>query len=176
MVLVLIISGYFKHFNHSFDVDGKLQTRNMNYYYYKNVTLPKVISTSFSDDSDTIAFDLKSVYPIMTLTTLTRTNIYHRTPGLQSVVVQDRVKFSSATTYEFALPSKNGIWSEQSATSNALNGKFTVGTTSINVRIQATNPFRYSSVTKTVLGLTYTRLGVSFMNPILEDTITVTFN
>ena len=125
---------------------------------------------------DAIAFDLKPVYPIPSLTSLTRTNTFHRTPGFQSVIIQDRVKFHSPTTYEFAIPSKNGIWTEQSVSSYILSGKFTVGTTSINVRIQTTNPFRFNSVRKTVLGLTYTRLGISFLNPILEDTITVTFN
>jgi hypothetical protein len=148
----------------------------MNYYYYKNVTLPKVISTSFSEEIDTIAFDLKHVYPVQSLLSLTRTNTFHRTPGLQSVIIQDRVKFNSATNYEFAIPSKNGIWSEQSIASNILTGKFTVGTTSINIRIQTSNPFRYSPTRKTVLGVTFTRLGISFLNPILEDTITVTFN
>ena len=148
----------------------------MNYYYYKNVTLPKVISTSFSEEIDTIAFDLKPVYPVQSLLSLTRTNTFHRTPELQSVIIQDRVKFNSPTTYEFAIPSKNGIWSEQSIASNILTGKFTVGTTSITARIQTSNPFRYSSTRKTVLGVTYARLGISFLNPILEDTITVTFN
>ena len=133
----------------------------MNYYYYKNVTLPKVISTSFSDDIDTIAFDLKSVYPVTSLVSLTRTNTYERTPGFESVIIQDRVKFTSLTSYEFALTSKNGVWTEFSSSSNILTGKFTVGTVSVNVR---------------VLGITYARLGVSMINPILEDTITVTYN
>jgi hypothetical protein len=148
----------------------------MNYYYYKNITLPKVISTSFSDDKDTIAFDLKSVYPVPSLLSLTRTNTFERTPGFESVIIQDKVKFSSSTSYEFAIPSKNGIWAEFSSSSNILTGKFTVGTESVNVRVHANNPFRYNVVTKTVLGITYARLGVSMINPILEDTITVSYN
>jgi hypothetical protein len=40
--------------------DGKVQTRNMNYLYFKNVTLPKVVADV--DDVDSISFDLKSVY------------------------------------------------------------------------------------------------------------------
>ena len=148
----------------------------MNYYYYKNITLPKVISTSFFDDKDTIAFDLKSVYPVPSLLSLTRTNTFVRTPGVESVIIQDKVKFSSLTSYEFAIPSKNGIWTEFSSSLNTLTGKFTVGTKSVNVRVHANSPFRYNVVTKTVLGITYARLGVSMMNPILEDTITVTYN
>lgn len=161
----------------AFDLTGgKLQTRNMNYYYYKNATLPKVIATSFTDEEDTISFDLKSLYPVVSLSSLIRTNTFIRTPGSQSVVIQDKVKFSSSTTYEFAIPSRNGIWTEISATSNTLNGVMTVDTTSLNVRIHANNQFKYSVARKTVLGLTYTRVGVSFLNPILDDTITVTFN
>ena len=148
----------------------------MNYYYFKNVTLPKVLSTSFSDDVDVIAFDLTSVYPVTSLLSLTRTNIYTRTPGIESVTVQDRVKFISATSYAFGIPSRNGIWTELSSSSNILNGKFTVSSTSVNVRIHATNPFTHNVVTKTINGITYTRLGVSLVNPITEDTITVTFN
>jgi hypothetical protein len=155
--------------------DGKLQTRNMNYYYYKNVTLPKVISTSFSDDVDIIAFDLKSVYPVSSLLSLTRTNTYHRTLGMESVIVQDRVKFSSATSYAFGIPSRNGVWTEVSSSSNILNGKFTVSSTTVNVRIQTTNPFTYRVVTKSLNGITYARLGVSITNPIVDDTITVTY-
>ena len=34
----------------------------MNYLYFKNSTLAKVEATSFSDDIDSIKFDLKSVY------------------------------------------------------------------------------------------------------------------
>lgn len=148
----------------------------MNYYFYNNVTRPRVISNSFSDDSDTISFDLRSVYIVPSLISLIRVNTYHRTPGDQSVVIQDRIKFSSPTTYEFGIPSRNGVWTELSFSSNILNGKFTVGETSLNVRVQATNPFMHNAVTKTINGVTYTRLGLSFLNPILEDIITVTFN
>lgn len=147
----------------------------MNYYYYKNVTQPKVISTSFSDDSDTISFDLKSTYQVPSLLTLTRTNTYVRIAQSQSVVIQDRVKFTTPTTYEFGIPSRNGVWTDFSVSPNLLFGKFTVDSVSLNVRISASNPFVHKAVTKTINGVTYTRLGVSMSNPILEDIITVTF-
>lgn len=147
----------------------------MNYYYFKNATQPKVISTSFSDEFDTIAFDLTSVYLVQSLVSFTRINTYHRTTGFQSVVIQDRVKFSSPTSYEFGIPSKNGIWTQISATSNLLIGKVTVGSTSVFVRIQSSNPFTYNAVTKTNLGISYMRLGVSMVNQIVEDTITITY-
>ena len=140
----------------------------MNYLYYKNVTLPKVVATSFSDDVDSITFDLKSVYIVPSLLSLTRTNTYTRTQGFESVIIQDRVRFSSSTTYEFAIPSRNGIWTELSSSANILTGKFTVGTTSLNVRVHSTNAFRQNAVTKTLNGVTFTRLGVSMINPILE--------
>lgn len=147
----------------------------MNYYFYKNVTQPKVLSTFFSDDSDIIVFDLKSVYPVASLMSLIRTNFYERTPGYESVVVQDKVKFSSLTSYEFGIPSRDGKWVETSMTSNTLTGTFTVNAISINVRIHSINSFTYTAVTKKVNGVTYTRLGISMINPILEDTITVTY-
>jgi hypothetical protein len=148
----------------------------MNYYYYKNATLPKVVATSFSDDVDSISFDLKPVYIVPSLLSLTRTNTYTRTPGIESVVIQDKVKFSTLTSYEFALPSRNGIWTELSSSSNILTGKFTVGTISLNVRVHSTNAFRSSAINKTLNEVTYTRLGISMINPIIEDIITVTFN
>ena len=159
-----------------FFADGKLQTRNMNYYYLKTVTPPSVISTSFSDDSDTIVFDLTSVYPVESLLSLIRTNIYNRTPGTGSVVVEDTVKFSSLTNYEFGIPSRNGVWTELSVSETMLTGMFTVGSSSINVTVSTSSPFTHNIVTKTLNGLTYTRLGVSMVNPILEDTISVTYS
>jgi hypothetical protein len=134
-----------------------------------------VISTSFSDDTDTIAFDLKPVYLVASLLSLTRTNTYHRTPGIESVIVQDKVKFSTLTSYSFGIPSKNGIWTESSFSPTILSGKYTVGSNSINVRIQATHPFTSNVVRKMLNGITYSRLEVSMINPILEDTITVTY-
>jgi hypothetical protein len=134
-----------------------------------------VISTSFSDDTDTIAFDLKPVYLVASLLSLTRTNTYHRTPGIESVIVQDKVKFSTLTSYSFGIPSKNGIWTESSFSPTIISGKYTVGSNSINVRIQATHPFTKNVVRKTLNGITYSRLEVSMINPILEDTITVTY-
>ena len=147
----------------------------MNYYYYKNVTLPKVINTTFSNDSDSISFDLTSVYPVPSLISLIRTNVYQRTPGNESVVVQDNVEFRSLTTYAFGIPSKNGTWTEISVTPTMLIGMFTVDSTSVNVRIDTINPFTYTAVTKTLNKLTYTRLGVTMISPILNDTIKVTY-
>ena len=152
-----------------------MQTRNINYYYFKNITKPSVIQTSFSVDYDTISFDLKSVYPTPSLLTLTRTNTYHRTPGRQSVIIQDKVKFNSPTNYSFGIPSKNGFWNLLNASSNSLTGKFTVSRVSLNVRVNSTNSFTFDVKTKTELGLTYTRLGISMINPIMEDLITITF-
>ena len=48
----------------------------MNYLYFKNSTLAKVEATSFSDDIDSIKFDLKSVYIIPSILSFTRTNTY----------------------------------------------------------------------------------------------------
>ena len=147
----------------------------MNYYYHKNVTQPKVISTSFSDDCDTIVFDLTSVYLVESLISLIRSNTHCRCAGIESVVIQDEVKFSSLTSYSFGVPSRNGVWTESSVSETILTGKFTVDSNSVNVKIHATNPFTHNIVTKTLNVVTYTRLGVSMVNQILEDTITVTY-
>ena len=147
----------------------------MNYYYYKNVTMPKVLNTTFTNDSDLISFDLTSLYPVPSLVSLVRINFYGRTPGNESVIVQDNVEFRSLTSYAFGIPSKNGMWTEISATPTMLIGMFTVNSTSVNVRVDAINPFAYTAVTKTVNALTYTRLGVTMINPILNDTIKVTY-
>ena len=157
-------------------LDGKLQTRNMNYYYYKNVSLPKVISTTFTNDSDTISFDLTPVYPVPSLLSLIRTNVYQRKPKNQLVIVQDNVKFSSLTTYSFGIPSRNGVWTTISTSHNALVGKFTVNSNTVNVRIDASNAFTYKVVTKTLNSVTYTRLGIYMTSPILKDTIRVTYS
>ena len=147
----------------------------MNYYYYQNVTLPKVIAKSFSIDSDSITFDLKSVYPVPSLLTFIRSNIFSRYPGYETVVIQDSVKFSSPTSYEFGIPSRDGKWTETSVTSNSLSGTFTVSSTTVNVSIRSSNPFKHTVVTKTANGVTYTRLSIAMINPILEDNITVAY-
>ena len=95
---------------------------------------------------------------------------------MESVIIQDTVKFSSLTNYEFAIPSKNGTWTEYSASSTTLNGKFTVESNSINVQINANNIINHKVNTKTLNGITYTRLSVSIIDPILEETITVTYS
>ena len=156
-------------------LDGKLQTRNMNYYYYKNVSLPKVISTTFTNDSDTISFDLTSVYPVPSLLSLIRTNVYQRKSANQSVTIQDYVKFSSLTSFSFGIPSRNGVWTTISASNNTLVGKFTVSSNTVNVRINTSNPFTYKVVTKTRNSVTFTRLGIYMTSPILKDTIKVTY-
>jgi hypothetical protein len=150
----------------------------MNYYYYKSIKKPKVIKTSFSDDCDVIDFDLTSVYEVESLVSLIRSNTYNRIPvGKESVTIQDTVKFSSLTKYEFGIPSRDGDWTAHSSTPTTLSGKFTVESNSIYIKIQ-TNicPFTHNIITKTLNGITYTRLSVSIIDPILVETITVTFS
>ena len=151
------------------------QTRNMNYYYFKNVTLPRVICTSFTNDSDEIVFNLTSLYPVSSLVFLIRSNLYTRIIGNESVVIEDKVLFSSPTNYQFGIGSRNGVWKESSVSSNSIAGTFTVESTSINVRVKSSNPFQYEPITKTINSVTYTRLKILMINPIITDTVTVTY-
>jgi hypothetical protein len=164
----------FKTFN--IPVAGMNQTRNMNYYFFKNVTIPSVISTSFTNDLDEIVFNLTSLYPVPSLVSLIRSNLYIRTIGIESVVIQDLVIFNSPTNYEFGIGSRNGYWRESSVSSNVITGTYTVDSTSINLKVQSLNPLKYEAVTKTVNLVTYTRLKIFMSNPITSDIIIVTYN
>jgi hypothetical protein len=62
----------------------------------------EVVRTEFTDDVDTIEFNLKSCYPVPDLKTLTRTFVYSRA-GEGSLKILDKVEFATPQTFETAL-------------------------------------------------------------------------
>jgi hypothetical protein len=73
----------------------------------------EVVSTLFSDVSDTLVIDLRSAYPVEALTHLTRTFVYDRT-GPGALRVTDEVAFSDPRTFGTALVTL-GDWERRSA-------------------------------------------------------------
>lgn len=69
-----------------------------------------VLSTEFTDEADTIRFDLTSGYPVETLTRLHRTFRFQRTPSPQ-LTVTDEVEFTRPEEFETALVTF-GPWSQ----------------------------------------------------------------
>jgi hypothetical protein len=61
-----------------------------------------VLKSEFTDDTDTLQFDIKSAYPVPELKTLERTFVYSRA-GAGSLKVSDRVEFTSPQAFETAL-------------------------------------------------------------------------
>jgi len=61
----------------------------------------EIVSTSFTDDRDTVEMDLTSSYPVPTLQKLTRTYVFDRTsPSLE---ITDEASFSAPTNFGSAL-------------------------------------------------------------------------
>lgn len=138
-----------------------------------NPVKPFVVSTSFTDQIDTIVYDLKAAYNCSTLKTLQRTNTYKRTIGQQSVVVKDVVTYSSPTKFEVGISTPNGgVWTQLTKTNYQLTGKFSVNDVVVNVRVDTTSLFTVKSNTPDE---GYTRVGVVIAAPSLGETVTVTY-
>ena len=76
-------------------VAGKMQSTGRQ-------AVAKVLRTEFADGQDSIAFDIKSAYPVPTLATLNRTFVFSRR-GPGSVTLTDEFEFASPQTFENAL-------------------------------------------------------------------------
>ena len=62
----------------------------------------EVLSADFSDDTDTLALDIRSAYAVPELKKLERTFTFHRTT-MPSLTVRDEVAFTTPQTFETAL-------------------------------------------------------------------------
>lgn len=62
----------------------------------------KVLQAEFTDEKDTLSFDLTSAYPVPELVKLQRTFVYSR-QGAGSLTVTDQVSFKSPQSFESAL-------------------------------------------------------------------------
>lgn len=61
-----------------------------------------LLSTNFSDEADSISFDLRSAYPVKDLQRLQRSFVFQR-GATPSLIVRDEVGFTNAETFESAL-------------------------------------------------------------------------
>ena len=155
-------------------INGQLQVRNMIYNSPTNNVKPFVVSTSFTDQVDTIVYDLRAAYNCSTLKTLQRTNIYTRTIGQQSVVVKDVVAYTSPTKFEVGISTpKAGVWTQLTKTNYEMTGTINVNGVVVNVSVGTTSLF---TVKKNTPVEGYTRLGVVIATPSLGETVTVTYS
>ena len=128
----------------------------------------KIKSKSFSNDADSILFELKGAYAEPYLKSLTRNFVYSRTSGV--VTITDAVNFSMPCTFEDALISKKQ-WTFTSASS----GYFRDGNDTLRVEVSSDAPFVMNATLLTSYKVTFTRVGIYLLNSVKAAKVTVKF-
>lgn len=116
-----------------------------------------VLRKSFTDTKDVLSIDLKSAYPVASLTSLTRTFTYERT-GSGSFIVADAYQAGKAVTFGTAVTT-GGTWKK-------LNNKTLLVTKDgkqLKIAVEASAPVTFTSESISVNSPTYTRIGINFV-------------
>ncbi len=131
---------------------------------------PSVLSTSFNADHDQIVIDMAPAYTVPSLKALSRTMDYTRS-GIGQIVITDDATFTAPTTFEDALET-HGAWKQ-------IDGQtilITFGQSKLLAKISASDEFTFKPETIKELGVTFTRIGLSFNKPCATSAkVTVTF-
>jgi len=159
-------SNVLNSFGHSVPmVAGKMQSKG-------STARGEVLSTSFTDEQDTLVIDMKSAYKVPELQKLERTFTYSRN-GAGAFSVTDRVKFDSPQSFETALVTFSS-WIQKDANHLAirdLDG-------GVNVAIAVTGgAFEIDVVEIDEDVHTRTqpkRIAIRFTEPVQEASVTVT--
>ena len=130
----------------------------------------------FTDDVDVINFDLKFFYNYSSLLNLTRTNTFVRTPGKQSVTIEDTVLFSKPSKFAVAVLSREGFWIFKKKSKKQLIGDFILNGTKLNVIVNSLTEFKYSKEKQKMNGVEFTRIGIIIKNRVLHERVTVIYN
>lgn len=131
---------------------------------------PKVLSTSFSPDHDSIQIDLKPAYAVNELASLTRTMDYHRA-GAGQIEVTDAATFTMPSTFEEALIT-HGTWTQVDSRTFSLNS----GSAKLQVTVDAPQAFTVKPETIQDLGVSFTRIGLIFARPITSTQVRFVFS
>jgi len=131
-----------------------------------------VLSTSFTDEEDTLVIDLKSAYQVPELQRLERTFRYSR-KGAGAFSVTDRVQFDSPQSFETALVTLSG-WMKQAAGSFVFRDldegvKLTIAVTGGEFESDAV---KIDEDVRT--RIQPTRIAIRFREPVQEASVTVT--
>jgi hypothetical protein len=132
----------------------------------------RIVRTDFTDDDDTLVLDLTSAYDVPNLNKLERTFVYSRTHQ-GSLTVTDEATFSKPETFGTALITL-GAWRELS--DNRL--RVEEGGQAVEVAISATGGkfrIRQDKIREdATIPRTPTRIGINFVKPAAQCTITLT--
>ena len=129
----------------------------------------KVLKTAFTDDSDTLALDLTSAYPVPELKSLHRTFAYSR-QGAGALTVTDRVEMRAPKSFGTALLTL-GSWRNQE------DGSLLVYDVDQAVRVEIdAGGLAYTLDAEEIkedAGVTPTRIGINLREPVASAVITL---
>lgn len=144
---------------------------------------PKVLSTSFTQQQDTIAIDMTTAYDAPTLRSLTRTMTYSR-KGAGSVDIADNFQITAPTDIEESLPT-HGTWRQIDAntleftiapgegTEHSQPAKSNSAAEHLRVTIEAPPSFKVTEEKIDDYGNPFTRVAIHLH---LENSSTVTLH
>jgi hypothetical protein len=130
----------------------------------------KIVKTTFTDAQDAVVMDIKSAYPVPTLTNLIREFTYDRA-GKGTFKVQDDFEFTTDELFETAIitRAKWKIIDKQQIEFSTASGK-------VRATIQSTaGAFSLSSETNNEEKPAYDRIAIRLNKPVKKGTITITY-
>ena len=148
-------------------VGGLLQTRATKVLSSSSNTV-KVLSKNFTDEQDTITYDLMAAYDYPSLQSLSREFQYNRL--LSTITITDTVEFGESSTFQDALITKKAL------TFTAENaGYFSDSGNTLYFTVCSDAPFLMNATTLSSYNVTFTRVGIYLLSPVTSAKVTVVF-
>jgi hypothetical protein len=130
----------------------------------------KPVRQNFTENRDELAMDIRSAYNVPELIKLERSFVYDRT-GKGSFKITDNFAFTAPLSFETAIITR-AKWEQKDEHTLFIQS----GTDKIEIKLDASHPFRLKTEAITNEGKPYTRIAIVLDRDEKEGSITVVFN